>query len=1435
MARLKEAAGPYRSQSSNPRIRRRATRNEHRSVLAGLIDEIFGGLFDAPPAPKPAFQNPLAGLGLEIPRDPQRQFTEASRFKIQPDVADLRSFYQDGAPQKMVDLRTAAARAAIEGTRQQTIRGEEGLLEDPLAEALISTIPTFGVGALANLGRSAAVTGGRALFASEADDAARLGAGAFDSAGTRAAAGAADESLSARAAAKLRQAAVDAVKAPVTAPVNAARSLARLPGQAVRAPGQLLEELRALSTAAGRRQALGRAAGGSASAALRHPLLATGGAAAALGSVADVPGANEAAALVEGHVDAFTNDPGKTLGTTGRALAASVAGLGALGYSAGQSVVEADPAPLVETAGQQWEGLKALADPLLSGDPNQVQQAVEDDVGLSLLPLIPSVRGSKAYEGARGAARDLAQDFRGRANERFGTDLRYSPDVEQHIFGRLERRAQRRETAIEAARTVNPEKAKGGPYTRSLEASARKLPLPRRLSRIHGVHGGDAMQTLAEFGFRDPETMARFADRLDEITDPAAAGRGDVNLATVRKLLEDRPDIFSHKRTEEIMQTLRENEASLAHGNLRASRLGQAKLLDILEPEYRVPTAARQFTNAADRAGAWRDQKAMRADAQKLRKRGREIRRHARGRDSRTIANQKRKLRGMRERSAKLQGELKQLEIKQRRREREVEAKRARARGKNRDRIRDAELPSLIARRRAELADLEPNIGRMEESIREATLARHREADAKAAELDAQGRALGERATAFYEALDPFSRPDSAISSRAQRKLWDDELEAEFAREVDAAAAEAGLAPAIWTGHPALRQEGETSMAVDAGSRSPTTVPHVRRSANDPESLAARDSVARDFRSLLNSTIKDPRAKSGNKKWIANFFGEHAVRLLTKRSGGIHKMVRVTRTEFAEAIADGQISAKGHIWVPEREYKQAYNDPYADASKDPLRKASELEGEVSRAQHGEKGEWGVVVPRERYEELRGQLQPERWVGEKFLNAASKTAGRVLLFSPGWVTSQMIAEALPMIMANPRLLNPAYIAQLEKRLRKMNDISRDEAVAVGAVFGESPMLGATAKELGPSYNPTASHFYDSARALEHNPIGRWAFSVARMRPFVIFDQWRQGKYRKILAAAEVDRRLNSWMTGLQQTLRTERRLSDELRHMDKDTQLRELTTNPKYKADLDKIADYVDDIAGNWTAFTRFERVFGPAAVFYGFIRYAMRWPLTFAKHHPVAAEISYFLGQQNAEQLEKILGGAPSEFYKFAQPVVWDGEGNPSVLPGGARIAPGLSAPAQGLLSANAPAAIIGSANPVIGAGIGLVTGRDAFGNADDNEGLFGLHWSLAAKQLMSMPPILRTAFGFGRSNSETAQQLRELDPNRDLRSIAMPWLPQSGDEARQSEEILRALEEQYGDSGGDSESSNRFTDGASESSTTGNRFLQTSPSSSSSTNRFLP
>lgn len=1236
MAR-REVAGPYRSQSSVPSIRRKATRHEHRKIEINPLDA-----FDHLIGPQDPFH--VEPVGSQPARSaPRRQAAPSALTKLTsllnlpvgltpPETALGQAF---GGHQPAAALREEYGPELfkrITDVALEQIAQKEGVDADPIAELALTAGLTAGLGGVASLLRG----------------------------GTQAAVGAAEAGLAAE--------------------------------EAGNASG--------LATQLG-----GRVAGQ----ALAHPvvtqgaLLGTANKAGIKGGGVEIPGA-----LLEGHAKALLH-PGKTLPTTARALAGIVAAPAAIGYSAIKSAAEGTPDPLVNTLTEQGAGLQQMGEHLLSGDPDEVQKAVEDEAGLSFLVPLPALTRTERYQRARSGVREVAQRAREDLADRTGLPLRRGPE-EQKVFGFNERRGQRRDVARITQNETLPGKLAAARYERPIVENARKAPGARSLGNLRGMEGGDLIHTFADYGITSPEQFQLLRERGPVSSVPAR--EGDVNLRAALDFAEQHPDIASSPKLYEAVNDYRnaaENfPTNLAGNGERAAALPQAQLFGVRDAVDRVPVAARKFTEAEDRAGAWKDLKASERRAKDLRHEGRtEALRYA-------------------------------------------EAQRA---------------------------------GNTEE----AAIAR-----AASEERYISARQLEERNREFKGELKYYSRPGAAVSSRARRKLWDKSLVDEMVAETRKAAEPHGLVPGVYTQHSPLRQEGEVAPQARMGNAA-TRVQHVRRS--DEFSLAAADNVDRSLRGLL-AGLEGAHMRAAGKQLARAFFSKYSTPI--RIADGVTKR-RVTQGQFSQAIRDGQLSEEHHVWVPEAQYKQAYLDENVPPERYAAEAHAALRGEVQVTSKGAKG---VVVPKEAFKEYAAQIDPVRGLASRFVNNVSKGAGRVLLFSPAWVEAQMIAEALPIVMSNPRLLNPAYIAKLDKRWKEFEKIHPNEAMGFAATMGEAPIRAATPNELRPFQTSKAHQlFYDGARAIEHNPIGRAFFSTARLRPFVLFDQWRHGKYQKILAAAEVDRRLNGFMSNLQGALIHEKRLSEELKGMSEVEQMHALT-QPRFRRDLDKIRGYVEGITGNWTAYTRFERQFSPAAVFYGFIRYAFRWPLTFAKEHPVAATVNYFLAQQNAEQVEKLLHGKPTDFYKFANPVVQDAEGNSDWLPGGSRIAPGLSAPSQALLSGNAPQAAVGSLNPIYASLVGLATGTTSFGTHDENEGLFGAHWSLAAQQLMSLPPLARLA-GLGESHSDTAEQLHAADKNRKIRSFGAPFLPQSGEDALEAEEIIRSLEAEHDGSGSSSSSGN--------------------------------
>lgn len=1318
-----EVAGPYRDQSSVPAIRRGATQREHRKVNPlDVFDPDVGhraSPLAVPPlaslAPPPGIPGlartgapgmvPMVNLlNVDVPETPQSALRKAAQFGWEPDA-------------KYQQQWSSGVFAQIAKVAREKLASQEGIHADPVAEALISTAATAGLGGIAGLLRGGVGAAAGAAAGSEASTAAKLAPAALE-----------------------------------TVAEDAAPTILSRLARAAGAPGRARTAAEDFAALQGEKLA-GRAGATVGRQAVHHPALTTG----ALLASADqagipIPGAQEANALIGGTLGAITDNPVGTTVTTGRALAGSVAALAGLGYSAADSVVHADPAPFLNTAGTQLEGLEEIGGKLLSGDEDLVQKTTEDESGLSFMVPVPALRRFPgldvpgvgripSYIEGRSRVRDIAKSGRRVAAEHGVPRMRHGPG-EQNVFALAERRGQRRDTAEMGQRETAPDILRGAKEGMALEKAARDLPGARSLRNVHGIQGGDIIQTIADYGLNHPDQLA-LLDRYGPTrggTVAAGAAKGDVNLAAVVAHIKEHPEILTNPKVREAVETYRagERKTPLAEAGegLRASRLSQAALLGVRDAVERIPAAAERYL-PEKKGGGWSREEAW--DFAK---------------------DQEVSLTKLRASARQAEAEAQVLVAKLTERERS-------------DRRRGGGDSAVLNAGREKLAALRAD-------------ASGKRAAAKHLERELKGL-KGE--------LKPFTRPEHAVSSRARRQLWDDEMVAAMVKETDEAAAAHGLDPGTWTHHGELASSAEKASSPRGGNVRATGVQHVRRSPEDPVSLAARDSVARDLGSLIEGSIEGPRRKAGLQKFGRKFFSKNHIQLEVMRGGKLVKKGRLTFPEFNKAVRDGKVS-EHYTWVPESEYKQ----PFASAkSLEP--EAQGIAGEI--AETGGKGTYGLVVKKEAYKEYVAQTNPEGWLGEQFINAVSKGAGRTLLFSPAWVQAQAVAEILPMIMARPKIvLDPSYVGRLQYRLKKAADIDPEAAIGWAATMGESPVRAASPRDLKPGTTRTHSHFHDAARAIEHTKVGRIAFSTVRMRPFVVFDQWRQGKYRQILAAAEVDRQLNGFMGGLQGALRNQKKMSDELKGLSKEKQLHEIQANPRYREMLDETGKYVEAIAGNWTAFTRFERAFAPAAVFYGFIRYAFRWPLTFATHHPVSATVNYFLAQQNANQVEKLLGDKPASFYQYGNPVVQGADGESSWLPGGSRISPGLSGPAQGILAGSGAQAAVGSLNPVYQSINALINGTTGFGTHDEDTGLLGLHWSLAAKTLVSMPPLVRL-LGVGQSESDTAKQLRELDPNRSVRSFGAPFLPQSGDEARESNEIIQALSEDGGSSSSGSSSGN--------------------------------
>lgn len=1324
-----------------------------------VAHQLAPGVVPGPPVPPGVTVNRYGAVtGGALGAPPSLQY-RTNPVLAATGVVDNAGTGVTGAPPAVTQaLRETGLLDQVEKLRQRRVAASEPIHPDVLAESLgqlaITTALTAGLGDPAVLGSTAAKT------------AASAGAGAAEE----------------------------------TAGRSAAQILADAAQSVRQAPQAARQAVESLGTRAGQRAAAQRAAGGAASYALEHPKLAQVG---GLGVVGAATGKREGglqvpSALIQGSfqaVNPFASEGGfgantwNTAEATARGIEGAVVAPLALGYSAIDSAVHGTPAPFLSTAGAQLEGLGQIGSNLLSGNPDTVRKATEEEVGLSLLPLLPRLGDTALAHAGAAALRDRVNELRGGINRRFGTNLRYGPDQGLTSFRTNQRL--RRDVSEEGTRYVAPEENVAHHQAAEVTRAGRRIPGAADLGTLRrgDLPAEDLIATLAETGLRHEKGIPLLREKFPR--NPEAGAR-EVTLNRVLDYVEKDPGILRDPNMLAAIEAYRDVQSrSPEHArgaDRRARLLTQAHAFGVPDAVEMIPKGVeallpkkQPYERPWTRTQAW----------------------HYLEAGEHTLTDLKRRTRDAVTNARVLGARVQEIERDERRRQRAAGARVVRT-----DEPRRSDLPrghGEVVRPAVKTRGADRGGRRLPESRRlQSEKAKLVDAQAQARGLRAETKELGRHLEAIRKGsdgepgLNDLQRPWNAVSSRARRLLWTDEMLEEMERRVALARAghDGAFEEPVFTAHQEPIDAAPTSTGARGFNSSATEVPKIRAhparldaETGDVVSLAGRDAVDRTFAALIQHSIEGPARTRGLKAFTRHVFEKYPITLDVRRGDRVDRTVRLTRQEWNRQVADGKISAKGHIWVPESDYKQV------------MLEAPETSSELARLVHhgertNEKGSYGVVLPEAVANEHKFQVSPTH---DKFTQAADKFAStigtgmqRFLLLSPAWIEAQSVAELLPMLMANPELLVKA--PKIWSEIRKAGHQDPDALRAWGSVAGEGPIRTQTAQQFSPGYQPrTHAMFSDAAKAMEHSLPGRVMLSVVKLKPFAIFDQWRSGEYAKVWAAARLDKELNSWLGSLQRMITKQRLVSDSVRQELKGRPIHEvieeLGSNPRYAKALDSIYEDMNKVRGNWRSFTSWERKFAPLSVFYGFLRYALRWPLHFARKHPLAASVNYFLAQANAEEMEKILHGKPSSFFKFADPVVYGADGEASVLPGGTRVSATGSPLLEGLGEGNAAQSVVGATNPAIATLLGLITGTDNFGGHDEDEGFLGLHWSLATKELLAGTPLSRY-LGIGASHSQTAEELLENDPHRKARSFYDVFAPQSAESFKNENDIINSIQE---------------------------------------------
>jgi hypothetical protein len=1368
-AKRAEVAGPYRSQSSNPKIRSKATPREHRTeptTVRGVERQ------------RARRARRVSAPARQAATDRRRSARKAERLEKHalktlrdlkappaPQTAYQQARYAGIAPSSELKKLYPRAYKKSERAYLENIAKKEGVHADPLAEFAISTAATGGLGGAASIAGKAGAKGVAAIGAKLASTEATVGESALEK-GVK--------GIAARTASKAGTKARAGAGRVRTAPK---RTVARAKATPKRIKSAPKRAKRAAATKEGRRAAA-RGAGRSAG---RHPVRTGYGAAAV--SPVPLPGDvdKRARAAAKGTFAAITGHPGETAKTTLRSLPGAITAPAALLASGAESVIHGTPDPFVDEAKGQAEGLKQIASNVFSGDPKKAEEAARKEGSLAFVTPLPAVTRLRPFKRARTSVREGAATVRRKVaakGEATNRSVRHAPrDVEQNVFATTARRQARKKTALIKQRADNPHRVAAAHHESQVIKHISKAPKGSEV----------ALQTLAEYGIRDSKHAALVREK----------GPGDAQLSKALDYVETHPEVFQSKSFAEALEAVGEASrtapAALVGKGERARLMQQGDVFGHARPEHMVPPRARGLTTASTREGAW----AQLATADK---RLTELRRAGRAKfdQAKVLADEKTnsaRIAQARHRDHQayeaLSEAMRELAVEERHlSEGQAMLRRFKATGKRTDLFdferRVVDSADRVKEKKAQVMDAREAQGLASKELK-AILTRPKLSREQALQqgrsLYAQARSLKTRNKKLYDALDPYTRPGQSIDA-SKRTAYDSRQLAEYKQKIEASRQAAGMAPAIWTHHAEANTAGRGTGVENRFPTNAGRVEHMREG-----NLAKADNLDRSLQGLLRGTVQMPRLRAAGKQFGRDFVQEFKTpfKIDGKRKvvgQGSKDWTSITAPKSKDNPNGGQFDPKTWARFPLREWKNAVKDPFTEDSR-----LAELltEAESGRIKGSEP--W-VLMPREAIREARAQISPEHNIITETANRASRVSSRLLLgTNPAWAIAQIPAEGIPLLMAKPSLLNPIKFASLERDIQRFKKSHPEEALALQATAGASPLNAAvnrTPLDMQETYTPAL--WDKGARALTRGKTARSVVSLAKLKALGTFDVKRQNEYRTLLAAAEADKRFRSWHGSLTGLFDSQARLSNRFKGKSRDELWTWLTKDPKGKKELEKITDYVDNIQGNWTAFTRYERSLAPLAIFYPFLRYSLRWSLwTFPKTHPITATLAYTLGQANANQLEKLVGGPLQNPIAYAFPAYQNAEGDTDVLPGGSRISPGQSSLTQALATGNT-AQILSSANPVLGAGLTGITGIEPFtGEKTEEKG-----WA-AINQLLSLPAPLRLAkVKVGDEQSVASKAFEQFDKSKAARSIGFPFIPQSGKDFAKSERLGKAFDEKY-------------------------------------------
>lgn len=521
----------------------------------------------------------------------------------------------------------------------------------------------------------------------------------------------------------------------------------------------------------------------------------------------------------------------------------------------------------------------------------------------------------------------------------------------------------------------------------------------------------------------------------------------------------------------------------------------------------------------------------------------------------------------------------------------------------------------------------------------------------------------------------------------------------------------------------------------------------------------------------------------------------------------------LTQAERDAWVAAHPDEAKNIIWLDSQTHKAAVYDKKAgrmvDLPDNPpatLSESLKMAYERLDKQRGTlaKGPAYIGVDKRWGEEFLNQYREQTGRLDKLARGSQRAASKLLLgYSPSWLLAQPIAESAQALAA----VGPYQILKGRKRYAALSDADKRRLdAAIGATAGTGSIDDALADIKGRQGKGAVTVAARNARqGLSKNPVGRVVEGIITGRYANEIDRAKGLEIRRWVAAAHLEREYNGLTGALRNLTRRQTELDQTMRKLDPQQRLEYVAQHPRAAAEVER---YVDDVMGNWSALTSNERAAAAAVVFYPFIRMSLEWTLfTYPARHPLKAAVLQFLGQENAKQVDNLLGGKPSFFNQWATVPLYAGTGKnlgkPTSLLPLQRIAPGGNAITEAVGSGAGPHDFLRVINPIAAAGAAALGGYDPQSGRFMFPQFSQLNWGQVGRSfggsLANMPSIARiadkaTGGDFirtkiqGKAETPATKLIDKLSPNQLLNAI-IPMLPESTAKERAKAEIGRLID----------------------------------------------